>query len=63
MLFDYHMHTNFSADSKYTMEEMCEAAIEKNLDEIAITDHHDIDYQDDSIEFLLDKVNYLKEIK
>jgi len=63
MLFDYHMHTNFSADSRYTMEEMYEAAIEKNLDEIAITDHHDIDYQDDSMEFLLDKENYLKEIE
>ena len=63
MYFDYHMHTNFSADCDYTMEEMCEAAIGKNLDEIAITDHHDIDYQDDSIQFNLDKEGYLKELE
>src|SRR6056297_316847 len=63
MIFDYHLHTNFSADAEHSMEEMCEAAIDKNLDEIAITDHHDIDYQDDLMEFLLNKESYLKEIE
>src|SRR6056297_3281728 len=62
MFFDYHLHSHFSADSEMTMDEICQAAIEKGLDEIAITDHHDIDYQDDTIEFLIDKDKYLKEI-
>jgi len=63
MFFDYHLHSHFSADSEMTMKEICQAAIEKGLDEIAITDHHDIDYQDDTIEFLIDKKKYLKEIE
>lgn len=63
MLFDYHLHTDFSADCKMSMQKLCESAVDKNLDEIAITDHHDIDYKNDEIEFLLDKENYLKEIK
>ena len=63
MLFDYHLHTNFSADCKMTMGELCQSAVNKNLDEIAITDHHDIDYQDDTMEFLLRKNEYLDEIE
>jgi len=63
MLADYHMHSTFSADSKMSFDEICETAIQKGLNEIAITDHHDIDYQDDKIEFLLDKENYLKKLK
>lgn len=62
MLFDYHLHSHFSADSDMTMDELCQAAIKKGLDEIAITDHHDIDYKDETIEFLIDKDQYLKEI-
>ncbi|MFP4021127.1 MAG: histidinol-phosphatase HisJ family protein [Halanaerobium sp.] len=63
MLFDYHLHSHFSADSEMTMEQLCQAAVSKGLDEIAITDHHDIDYQDNTIEFLIDKDKYLKEIE
>ncbi len=63
MLFDYHLHSQFSADSKMTMEELCQAAISKGLKEIAVTDHHDLDYQDDTIEFLINKDEYLREIE
>ena len=63
MFFDYHLHSQFSADSEMTMEQLCQTAIDQGLDEIAITDHHDIDYQDDTIEFLIDKEKYLKEIE
>jgi histidinol-phosphatase (PHP family) len=38
---DYHMHTRLSCDGRDTMEEMCRAAIEHGLEEIAITDHLD----------------------
>jgi histidinol-phosphatase (PHP family) len=62
MLFDYHLHSHFSADSEMTMGQLCQAAVDKGLDEIAITDHHDIDYQDNTIEFLIDRNQYLQEI-
>ncbi|MBS3811011.1 MAG: histidinol-phosphatase HisJ family protein [Halanaerobiales bacterium] len=63
MLFDYHLHSDFSADSKMTLKDICETAVQKNLSEIAVTDHHDIDYQDDQIEFNLDKNKYLDELE
>ncbi len=36
---DYHMHTTFSPDGHNTPREMCLAALEKGLTEIAVTDH------------------------
>jgi histidinol-phosphatase (PHP family) len=63
MLFDYHLHSQFSADSQMTMDELCQAAVEIGLDEIAITDHHDIDYKDNTIEFLINKKEYLTAIE
>lgn len=41
MLADYHVHTKFSDDSCYRLEDVCEHAIELGLDEICITDHVD----------------------
>ena len=41
-LTDDHLHTEFSIDGCETMESVCEAAIERGLSEIAITDHMDI---------------------
>lgn len=40
---DYHMHTNFSIDSEAPMEDMINSAIDKGMNEIAITDHADFD--------------------
>lgn len=39
--FDYHIHTNYSTDSSETMENAILSAINKGLDEIALTDHMD----------------------
>lgn len=41
MRADYHIHTNFSVDSKLTMEEIILRSIELGLDEICFTDHVD----------------------
>jgi histidinol-phosphatase (PHP family) len=39
---DYHMHSReFSCDARSSMAEMCQAAIDAGLEEIAITDHLD----------------------
>ena len=44
MLSDYHIHTNFSSDSKAEPQSMIEAAIQKGLPSMCITDHHDLYY-------------------
>lgn len=41
MLADYHVHTNFSDDSVYPLEQVVRDAIALHLDEICITDHVD----------------------
>lgn len=41
MLADYHVHTHFSDDSVYPMEEIVKDAIAMGLDEICFTDHVD----------------------
>lgn len=41
MTADYHVHSDFSFDSKATMEEQIERAIEVGLDEMCFTDHVD----------------------
>ncbi|HOJ47686.1 MAG TPA: histidinol-phosphatase HisJ family protein [Bacillota bacterium] len=47
MVFDYHIHSQYSGDipagKGSTVNELCEAAIQKGFREIAITDHCDID--------------------
>ena len=43
MRADYHIHTNFSVDSKLEMEEIVIKSIECGLDEICFTDH--VDYE------------------
>ena len=41
MLADYHVHSEFSDDSRYPMEQVCEDAIRHSIDEICFTDHVD----------------------
>lgn len=41
MFVDYHVHTNFSDDSTYPMEEVVKDAIHMGMDEICFTDHVD----------------------
>ena len=41
MKADYHVHTEFSDDSKYPMELVIQDAIQKGLNEICFTDHVD----------------------
>lgn len=41
MLIDYHVHTEFSDDSEYRMEDVIKDAISLGLDEICFTDHVD----------------------
>ncbi len=47
MRADYHVHTEFSDDSVYTMEEVVKDAIRMGLDEICFTDHVDYGVKED----------------
>ncbi len=40
---DFHLHTEFSFDSKEKIDKVCESAIEKGLSAIAVTNHYDHD--------------------
>lgn len=64
MLMDYHIHSNYSADGEMTLEEACLRAIELGIDEIAFTDHIDIDWPDPSIDFDINSIEqYLLDIE
>ena len=43
-MIDYHMHSDFSADGKQTIEDIGNTAEAMGLKEIAITDHSDLEY-------------------
>ena len=54
MLADYHVHTEFSDDSVFALEDVCALAIERGIDEICITDHVDYDVRPDWDEYRRD---------
>lgn len=62
-MFDYHMHSSFSADCTIPMEDMIESAIQKGLTEICFTEHIDYDYPYDEIAFDFDKKDYANKIQ
>ena len=65
MFYDYHMHSNFSNDSKTDMEDMIKKSIELGLKEICFTDHVDYDLDSDNdggIDYnkYFDKIQFLQ---
>jgi len=62
-MFDYHMHSDFSADCDTPMEKTIEKAIEIGLKEICFTEHIDYDYPDRDWIFEFDLKKYDKKIK
>ena len=59
---DYHLHSIFSFDGHDTIENICETAIQKGLDEIVLTDHMDL-YCDKPYGFILDCPALYNELK
>lgn len=47
MLADYHVHTEFSDDSVYPMEQVVRDAIQMGIDELCFTDHVDYGIKED----------------
>lgn len=52
-LADYHIHTKYSFDGNEAIDDICEKAIERGMNEIALTDHMDI-YSNKPYENILD---------
>ena len=69
MLADYHIHTDFSDDSNYPLEEVIKDAIKLNINDICITDHVDYGIKKDWDEIeiknknTITNVNYPKYIE
>lgn len=74
MYCDYHVHTNYSDDSTYLMEDVIKDAIKMKMDEICFTDHVDYgikkDWDEGPIKYLygqpqvnVDYPKYFKEIE
>lgn len=64
MLADYHVHTSYSLDSKYPMEEVIKDAIAKGIDEICFTDHVDLGIFYDGKETTISSYDqYFKDIR
>ncbi|MDW8394926.1 MAG: histidinol-phosphatase HisJ family protein [Anaerolineae bacterium] len=62
MLVDYHCHTCFSQDSKASMAEQCQAALQRRLHQIAFTEHEDYN-PDDPTSFYFRHEAYLREVE
>lgn len=62
-MFDFHMHSNFSADSNFEMEDMVRSAIDKGLKKICFTEHLDVDYPDKEWDFTFDPYIYTKTVE
>lgn len=61
---DYHVHSDFSGDSKASMESMIERAIELGLKKICFTDHMDYDYpHKGDISFVFDPKPYVQKLQ
>jgi len=53
-MIDYHIHSDYSADSEQTIDEICNAASNIGIKEIAITDHIDYEYPYEVYDFEFD---------
>jgi histidinol-phosphatase (PHP family) len=63
IIADYHVHSEFSSDSKAPMELMIEKGIKEGLKKLCFTDHMDYDYPPVSdYTFVFDPEAYIKKI-
>lgn len=63
MLWDTHIHSDFSHDGKASLEEMINAAKQRKLSGICITEHLDIADTENEVSFPLDLEAYVKKCK
>lgn len=61
-MYDFHLHSHFSADSAAAMDEMVYAGKSIGLSGICFTDHVDLDYPDSQISFEFMYDDYINEL-
>lgn len=62
-MYDFHVHSDFSMDCKYLMEEMVKGAIKNNMKSICFTDHVDYDVTVNKIDIDFRTHDYFKKVK
>ena len=62
-MFDCHIHSDFSSDSRMPAGTACDRAIATGLKGLAFTDHLDIDYPDTDENFNIDFDHYIEFVK
>ncbi|MFA5576848.1 MAG: histidinol-phosphatase HisJ family protein [Tissierellaceae bacterium] len=61
-MYDFHLHSEYSMDSKASMESMVLSAIGSNLKSICFTDHVDYDVTSEGIDFVFRTADYFRNI-
>lgn len=62
LMYDLHIHSNYSIDSRSSMEEMTLAALEKNMRTIGFADRINLDYTANKIDLSFRIDDYLRDI-
>ncbi len=62
-MYDFHLHSEYSIDSKTSMEDMVLGAIKNNMKSICFTDHVDFDSTSQRIDFVFRVSDYFRNIK
>lgn len=59
---DYHIHSSFSGDSNESLQRIADRAVSLGLEEIAVTDHYEIDVPEAGDNFMFDVKEYKEAI-
>lgn len=62
-MYDFHVHSDFSIDCRYSMEDMVLKAIEKNMKCICFTDHIELEATERNLDIVFHAVDYFKKSK
>lgn len=62
-MYDFHIHSEFSVDSKSKMEDYAIKAVEKNMKSICFTDHIDLEMTKNKIDIGFIPSDYFKELR
>lgn len=61
-MYDFHIHSDFSIDSKAPMESIVKSAIDKNLKTICFTDHVDFEATKEKLDLMFRPLDYFRDI-
>jgi len=61
-MYDFHIHSDFSIDSRAPMESIVKTAIEKNLKTICFTDHVDFEATKEKLDLMFRPLDYFRDI-